>query len=191
MRTIGIEEIKVILEDHDKWLRHVEGGKRADLRWANLSGANLSGANLSGADLIGANLSGADLSGADLKKSCLDPAAAIPGIPDAEMLGSGLEMRGDRVYGWRTAESQHNGLQKYWPRRKAYKAPVFSVSAGTDCHPGIYIAGKAWLELNYGDKPLVRCWCYRGELIHAGDKWRCKRLWVIKPESKEEHHEPT
>ena len=79
-----------ILENHAKWLNG-DGGKRADLREANLAGvnlevavldkadlreANLSEANLrsaylrsadlSGADLHGANLSGADLSGADL-----------------------------------------------------------------------------------------------------------------------------
>ena len=66
-------DLKQILEDHLKWLKDEEGGKRADLRSANLRSAdlrsaNLSGANLSGADLSGANLSGANLRSADLNK---------------------------------------------------------------------------------------------------------------------------
>ena len=60
------EELSEVVALHGKWLRGEDGGKKADLSWANLSGANLSGANLSGADLSWANLGGADLSGADL-----------------------------------------------------------------------------------------------------------------------------
>ena len=54
-------DLKQILELHKKWLNDEDGGKRANLR-----GANLCRANLRGADLRGANLRGADLSGADL-----------------------------------------------------------------------------------------------------------------------------
>ena len=89
-------ELKKILELHEKWLNGEEGGERADLsgadlsgadlreadlshadlidadlRWADLSHADLRWAYLSHADLIHANLSGADLSGADLDYSCL------------------------------------------------------------------------------------------------------------------------
>ena len=65
-------DLKQILELHKKWLNDEDGGKRANLRGANLHsadlrGANLCGADLSGADLWGANLSGADLRGADLR----------------------------------------------------------------------------------------------------------------------------
>jgi len=56
-------ELEIILENHKKWLTN-EGGKRANLSYAELSYANLSGANLSGANLRGANLSGANLRGA-------------------------------------------------------------------------------------------------------------------------------
>ena len=59
-------ELKKILELHEKWLNGEEGGERA-----NLSGANLRWANLSGANLSGANLSGANLTGAYLDYSCL------------------------------------------------------------------------------------------------------------------------
>ena len=55
-----------ILEFHGKWLKSIDGGKRANLSWANLSRANLSGANLSRANLSGAKLFWANLYGANL-----------------------------------------------------------------------------------------------------------------------------
>ena len=60
-------DLKQILELHKKWLNDEDGGKRANLRRADLSGADLSGANLRRADLSGADLRDADLSGADLR----------------------------------------------------------------------------------------------------------------------------
>ena len=65
------EELKVVLDNHVKWLNG-NGGNRADLSGANLRGANLRGANLHGANLRGANLSGAYLSMADLSGADLD-----------------------------------------------------------------------------------------------------------------------
>ncbi|EDP7560524.1 pentapeptide repeat-containing protein [Listeria monocytogenes] len=59
------EELDIILENHEKWLRD-EGGERADLRCADLSNANLRHADLSNADLSNADLREADLSYADL-----------------------------------------------------------------------------------------------------------------------------
>ncbi|EDP7447914.1 pentapeptide repeat-containing protein [Listeria monocytogenes] len=59
------EDLDIIVANHKKWLRD-EGGKRADLSYANLRCADLSYANLRHADLSDANLSYADLSYADL-----------------------------------------------------------------------------------------------------------------------------
>ncbi|EAE3698963.1 pentapeptide repeat-containing protein [Listeria monocytogenes] len=64
------EELDIILENHEKWLRD-EGGERADLRCADLSNANLRHADLSNADLSNADLSNADLSNADLREADL------------------------------------------------------------------------------------------------------------------------
>ena len=74
------EEIKDVLDSHQKWINGEDGGKRADLSWTDLREANLSEANLCkadlhdadlrGANLCRANLSGADLSGADFDFSC-------------------------------------------------------------------------------------------------------------------------
>ena len=75
------EEMKSLLELHEKWILNKSDGVRldlsnADLREANLKGANLrfadlSGANLRHANLQDANLSFADLSGTDLSRANL------------------------------------------------------------------------------------------------------------------------
>ena len=61
------EEIKKVLDSHQKWINEEDGGERADLRGVNLREANLRGAKLSRANLRGANLRWADLRGADLR----------------------------------------------------------------------------------------------------------------------------
>jgi hypothetical protein len=65
------DELKAVLEAHRKWLRGEDGGKRADLRSADLRSADLGGANLRSADLGGANLRSADLGGANLRSANL------------------------------------------------------------------------------------------------------------------------
>ena len=71
------EEIKKVLDSHQKWINEEDGGERAnlreaDLREADLRDANLSEVNLCKADLRGADLRGADLRGADLREANLD-----------------------------------------------------------------------------------------------------------------------
>ena len=61
------EEMKSLLELHEKWLFDKSDGVALDLSGADLRGVDLSDENLSYANLSGTNLSGADLSGADLK----------------------------------------------------------------------------------------------------------------------------
>lgn len=66
-------ELAAVIEDHRLWLAG-EGGKRAILRYADLSYADLRGAILSYADLSYAYLRGADLSYADLRYANLSHA---------------------------------------------------------------------------------------------------------------------
>ena len=155
--------------------------REANLFGANLYGADLRGANLRGANLREANLYGADLRWVDLADTCLDPNATMPDLDDSEITDAGLEISGDRVCGWRTARSMHCGDTKYAPGR-CYEAPVFSVDTASECHPGIYLASRELLERMYSGACLVRCYCLRSELVHAADKWRCKRLWVVEAE---------
>ena len=151
--------------------------QRANLLWANLQDANLQDAYLQWANLQGAYLLGANLQGANLSGTCLDPLAPIPPISDEDLTRSGLVIDGDIIRGWRTSQSQHCGSTVYAPSPDPYVAPAFSV-APTDCHPGIYLAGQAWLEQNYSGAEIVPCHCLRSELHMAGGKFRAKRLWI-------------
>jgi hypothetical protein len=148
---------------------------------ADLTGMDFSGVDLTGVDLSYTNLSGATFIDAILTGTVLDPRAPVPAIEDRVLFKAGFALRGDLVYGWRT---RHTLFQKprleYLPGR-CYRAPVFSVCQKTGCHPGIYIASKEWL-LDMGCYQLstfIRCFCRRDEMVHAADKFRCKRLWVL------------
>lgn len=45
------EELKNILKKHKDWINGIDGGEKADLRYANLRGVKLKSANLGGADI--------------------------------------------------------------------------------------------------------------------------------------------
>lgn len=53
------DELKKIIEKHEKWLKDQDGGERANLYNANLRDADLRCANLCCVELCGANLRGA------------------------------------------------------------------------------------------------------------------------------------
>ena len=74
MREIAEQELKEILEKHEKWLRGEEGGSRADLSYANLTNVNLTNANLYNANLYNANLSNANSEDANLSYASLSNA---------------------------------------------------------------------------------------------------------------------
>jgi len=74
VKTFTKEELAKVLELHEMWLNGVEGGEKANLRYADLSYANLSNAYLINADLSKANLYKADLSDADLSYADLSNA---------------------------------------------------------------------------------------------------------------------
>jgi len=69
---MNADELRVVLEKHEKRLNGEDGGEWADLSWANLSGADFRKADLFGANLRGANLRGADLRGANLRGADID-----------------------------------------------------------------------------------------------------------------------
>lgn len=98
------KELNKILESHKRWLQG-EGGKRANLRRADLRGANLTEADLYRALLIEANLTEANLYGAllvetDLREADLRGAdlygANLKGayLTRAHLAGAGADFRG-------------------------------------------------------------------------------------------------
>ena len=86
-------KLNEILGLHKKWLNDEEGGKRANLQWANLQEANLQWANLQEANLQEANLQWANLRGADLRWADLHEA----NLRGADLQGAdlrGADLRG-------------------------------------------------------------------------------------------------
>ena len=78
MMVVGMEELKLILENHKKWLNDNCDGMRANLRDVDLCYADLRNADLRYADLCDANLRDANLRYADLRD-----AENVPFIPYA------------------------------------------------------------------------------------------------------------
>ena len=66
------EEIKKVLDSHQKWINEEDGGERANLREADLREADLREADLRWADLRWADIREADLREADLRGADLD-----------------------------------------------------------------------------------------------------------------------
>ena len=65
------EEIKKVLDSHQKWINEEDGGERAALRGAALRGAALRGTDVREANLRKANLRKANLREADLRRADL------------------------------------------------------------------------------------------------------------------------
>ena len=149
---------------------------RADLAGADLTGANLSGAYLTGADLSWADLTRANLTythlqqtklrGAILLGTCLEPGAAVIPATDADILSSGLQIDGCKVWGWRTRNYLETGGQAYVPGARV-RAPWLSVCALSPCHPGIGLAGRVAVESRHPGEDLVRVSCLRHALVHV------------------------
>ena len=83
---MNTDELKTMLEKHKLWLDDEEGGKRANLQYADLEGADLRDADLRDADLRGANLRGANLQYADLRGANL----RVTDLEGANLRGANL-----------------------------------------------------------------------------------------------------
>ena len=97
MKTYTEEELKVILNNHEKWLNNDDNGVRVNLRNVNLRNANLRNVNLGGADLYGADLYAANLCDADLCGANLRDA----NLRDADLCGADLrnaDLRGANLF---------------------------------------------------------------------------------------------
>ncbi|MBM3506495.1 MAG: pentapeptide repeat-containing protein [Alphaproteobacteria bacterium] len=82
-KVVTPQKLVDVLKKHDRYVRGLSGGARADLRGQNLSGPRLAGVNLrdaslamarfNGARLVGAVLVDVDLSSADLRDATREP----------------------------------------------------------------------------------------------------------------------
>jgi hypothetical protein len=134
-------------------------------------GANLTDADLTRANLTRANLTDADLTRANLTGTCLDPEAVIP----PQDL-SGWEQDTEYVYGWRTRRSVYYGSHIY--AVGAHRAPYFSVSSETECHPGIY-GCPTREEAERISPDVVRYRARKSDTLCVGAKWRHRAIEVL------------
>jgi hypothetical protein len=119
----------------------------------------------------------ANLAGAYLTNTCLSPelgklqrALALACPP--------VGRHGGRIV-YRTYKSQHVCTTTYEPGH-TYVAPILSFSVETACHPGIYAGSMKWIDEEYPNMPLVRCYVRDGDwIITAKGAIRCKRLRVL------------
>lgn len=87
-RDISAEELKKIVEDHQKWLNSGgTQGTQADLSWTNAPKANLIGANLRRANLQRARMRWGQLNKAQLQEANLEQTD----LTDANLSGANLE----------------------------------------------------------------------------------------------------
>lgn len=71
MKEISYDELNILLELHNKWLRHENGGKRLILNRVDLSNMVLADRNFSRAVAIGADFRGADISNCNFREANL------------------------------------------------------------------------------------------------------------------------
>ena len=70
-RRLSAGEVEMILGAHEKFATGRPGGRRAVLKFVDLSGFNLVGRNLTEADFSGSILDGTRLAGANLERANL------------------------------------------------------------------------------------------------------------------------
>ena len=92
-RKLSSAELKKVLENHQRFLAKIPGGRRADLSFHDLTGIDLSGRDLSEADLSGARLKQARLAGTKLTRATLFCAdLRMANLERADLTGA--DMRG-------------------------------------------------------------------------------------------------
>ena len=165
-------QLGLILEVHKKWVLG-KGGKRANLREADLSRAYLREADLSGAVLHGADLRGADLSGADLSRAYLREAD----LHGAYLHGSNLreaDLRGAVLSGAVLGETKIIQLGPLGSRKDYLVVKRFkdgSTEAMTGCFHGSLEEFAAAVEETHKDHAqfLIE---YRAAIQLCRDAWK-------------------
>jgi len=193
MITYTKEELKEIINDHQKWLAGT-GGNRADLSGANLSDADLKWADLRRADLRCANLSGADLGWAELRRADLRRAD----LRNADL--SGIKgLLNPIEYIMKNFEKTEDGIIVYKSFGENYMPnPNWNIAEGSileevvnplptvECGSGINVATKEWAErecINQIWKCLIRWEWLAGVVVPYQTEGviRASRVQLIKP----------
>ena len=179
--TYTEEELKVILDEHNKWYYHSKGKqanlsranlrsanlRNANLRSADLRSANLRSANLSGANLSGAYLSGADLSAADLRSANLSGAEDLNPLIASRLL---VCPEYGSFTGWK--KCWNNVIVKLFIPSKARRSSATSRKCRAEYAKVLEIYGAEEGISTYDNNVIYR----KGETVKC-DKWEEDR-WI-------------
>lgn len=174
-------ELCEVIRLHALWLNGQEGGKRADLSYADLREAYLARVDLAGAYLVGADFRGADLQGSDLARVDLARAdlrgADLRGVDLEGAFLAGTDLRGASLRGACLREA-------YLARADLEGADLRGVDLESICGPAYYSVGwsghgelgRHLLAVVIGDELKFFCGCFSGtekelrKYIEEGDK---------------------
>ena len=182
-------ELNEILRLHQMWLNGKKGGKRANLKGANLEEANLKGANLEGANLEGANLYNvnlirADLEGANLEEAYLEGANLVQAnLEGANLKGANLEganLEGANLEGANLEEAYLEGANLKGANLEGIKTNYNTLFFASQCPTkgsfiGYKIAYNCIIELKITDDALRssattrRCRCSKAKVLSITD----------------------
>ena len=95
------EEIAAVLAEHKSWLEG-NGGKRANMRYANMRGANMRYADMRGADMRYANMRYAKMEGANMESADME---------GAKMEGANMEGANMRYANMRGANMRYANMR--------------------------------------------------------------------------------
>ena len=177
---INGKQLSDILESHKKWLLDIDGGERADLRYADLSSANLSFANLRSANLRSADLSFANLSSANLSQS--------KGLLKArEWIAENFKKTRKGFVVYKKIGNTTYDKPKSWSIEVgAFLEDVVNPHPTEDCGCGVNFGTRQWCENNYSAADLWECLILFEDApdivvpYNTDGKARCGRLQLIK-----------
>ena len=178
------KDLNNVLEQHRKWLAR-EGGRKADLRWADLSGADLRWADLSGADLSRANLRWADLSGADLRWADLSKATGL--LSPVEFIIERFEKTDAGIVVYKTFNEIYAAPNDWKIEPDSIITECVNFDRCTDCGSGINVAPVDWIYENHPVGRVWKClieWSWLSGVCvpyNTDGKIRCSRLRLIEP----------
>lgn len=173
MKIVTENQLKEILEKHQKWCRGKNGGEQACLRKADLSEADLRGADLRDADLrevcmykvnlYEANLCGADLRGADLSEADLRGAnLEVSNLQEANLCRANL--RGANLTEAILSDADLSGANLSAVNVSSVTGQSF-VSIGN-------IGSRGAITIYHIDNNQVFCGCFKGTLQEFSERVR-------------------
>ena len=176
--------LKKILEKHEKWLNHEDGGEYADLSGADLSGADLRYADLRNANLSGADLRNANLKNADLRYANLSGAKNI--LSQIDFLEENFETTKDGVIVYKTFGDAYVPPEKWVIQQGSIITENVNFDRTNTCACGINVAPLGWVERNrYRVKNIWKC-LIRWEWLcgvcvpyNTDGKIRCEKVELI------------